>query len=49
MYEHKTMLADNFPSAEQLNDLDDKGWEVFLLIPQGQTFVMYLRRMKKAT
>ena len=48
MYEHKTMHADSFPSAEQLDDLARDGWEMFLLMPDGHRYVVYLRRLKQA-
>ncbi len=48
MYEHKTLFADSFPSAEQLDDMAVDGWEMFLLVPDGSQFVVYLRRLKRA-
>ena len=48
MYEHKTLFADNFPSAKQLDEFAADGWEMFLLVPDGRRFVVYLRRMKQA-
>ncbi len=46
MYKHKTMFADSLPSAEQLDEFSSDGWEMFHIVPSGNRFVIYLRRMK---
>lgn len=53
MYEYLTQIEDDIPSAKQLNEMNEKGWELVQIIAYaggmnlapGQ-FAVYFRRMK---
>ena len=53
MYEYKTMVSSDLPSAEQLNEQGKDGWELTQIVPStwgskelepGQ-FALYFRRL----
>ena len=46
MYQHRTLYADTFPSVRQLDEMSKEGWEMFLLIPDEDRFIIYLRQLK---
>lgn len=48
MFEHQTIQADAPPSAGQLDELSQEGWELIQLLPLigGETYIMYMRRAK---